>query len=236
MTTGAGFNYVQARIQARHGARPDDADWSRLESCESPHAYLEAARSGVFTDWAEGLSSDQGLHELEAALRACWRQYLARVAAWCPDSWQPAIDWCGELTGLPLAAHLARGGAAAAWMDDAAADAQTPAGIDEWRTAWHERMPSADRRSLAGIAAVETAVGDWIEANRDAGQDSPRHAAGLRGRLERRATTIFRRHALEPGAVFAHLVLTGLDLQRFRGGLLRRQAFAGTGVGGQGAS
>ncbi|MEJ2604535.1 MAG: hypothetical protein P8172_14835 [Gammaproteobacteria bacterium] len=233
MNTGAGFSYAQARIQARHGARPDGTDWSRLESCESTHAYLEAARSGIFADWAEGLSADQGIHELEKALSDCWRHYLARVTDWAPESWRPALAWCDGLTSLPATAHVVRGGETWAWLDD---EAEGAPALEDWRAAWHERMPAMDGRSELGITALESAVDAWMDANRDTASASASRAVQLREALEKRVTTVFRRHALEPAAVFAHLVLTALDLQRFRGGLLRRQALTGTVVGGQGAS
>lgn len=233
MKTGTGFSYVQARIQARHGRRPDDSDWSRLESTGSAHAYLEAARTGVFTEWADGLSAESDVHHLESALRRVWRRYLYRIADWVPEDWQVAVSWCEALAGLPAAAHVARGGEPAAWMEDVAAGEGQTASLDGWREAWHERMPSMDARSAAGIETLERAVGEWIEANRDTAGATASRAAQLRGLLEHRTISVFRRHALEPGALFAHLLLSALDLQRFRGGLLRRAALA---AGGQAAA
>jgi hypothetical protein len=233
MTNGAGFSYVQARIQARHGRRPDESDWSRLESCDSAHAYLEAARTGVFADWAEGLTTEQNIHRLEDGIRHAWRGYLGRVASWSPEPWCEAIEWCGCLPDLPLRAHVAITGERPAWppeRDEAGGTA--PETLDAWRDAWHARMPSANAAARDGIRSLEAAVEAWLAANRDAERASVSRSATLRETLERRVITVFRRHALDAAAVFAHLVLTALDLQRFRGGLLRRQALSGRGVAG----
>jgi hypothetical protein len=233
MTNGAGFSYVQARIQARHGRRPDESDWSRLESCDSAHAYLEAARTGAFAAWAEGLTTEQDVHRLEAAIRRAWRGYLARVASWSPESWSEAIEWCGRLPDLPARAHVATTGERPAWLPERdETEGEAPETLDDWREAWHARMPSPSATAREGIRTLETAVEAWLTANRDAEQASVARSANLREAFERRVTTVFRRHALDPAAVFAHLVLTALDLQRFRGGLLRRQAFSGRGVAG----
>lgn len=234
--TGAGFSYVQARIQARHGTRPDESDWSRLESCESAHAYLEAARTGVLSAWAEGLNADDGIHRLEASIRRSWRRYLEQVASWSPEPWRDAIEWCGCLPDVPTAAHLAAAEEPPEWLaQDKEAEAETPGSLDEWREEWRARMPSPDSEARAGLAALAAAVDKWIADNRDPEPASVSRTASLHERLEHRVTTVFRRHALGPAAVFAHLLLTALDLQRFRGGLARRQALSGRGVAGAAA-
>lgn len=227
MNTGAGFSYAQARIQARHGQRPDDADWSRLESCETAHAYLEASRSGLFAEWADALRSGEGLHDIEHALRAVWDEYLERIGAWIPAPWRPALDHCRRLASLPVASHVAGGGERAEWMGPAETMEGASPDLSVWRKEWHERMPRMDDRTGAGIAALEAAIDAWIDGNRDPEQASQRRAVALRETLEQQAVTVFRRQALRAGAVFAHLVLTALDLQRYRGGLLRRMALAG---------
>ncbi|WP_405231239.1 hypothetical protein [Lentisalinibacter salinarum] len=234
--TGAGFSYVQARIQARHGRRPDDSDWSRLESCESAHAYLEAARTGVLAVWAEGLNAEDGIHRLEASLRRSWRHYVQQVASWAPEPWRDAIEWCGCLPDVPTAAHIVVAEEPPEWLvADGGTEAEAPGSLDEWREWWCARMPSTDSDEQAGLAALEKAVDDWIAENRDPEQASVSRAASLHERLEHRVTTVFRRHALGPAAVFAHLLLTALDVQRFRGGLVRRQALSGRGVAGAAA-
>ncbi len=51
-------------------------------------------------------------------------------------------------------------------------------------------------------------------------------SATHRRELEKTATRLFRRHGASPTAVFSHLVLTALDLERLRGGIVRRRLFA----------
>ncbi|WP_405226540.1 hypothetical protein [Lentisalinibacter sediminis] len=227
---------MQARIQARHGRRPDESDWSRLESCESAHAYLEAARTGVLSTWAEGLNAEDDIHRLEASIRRSWRHYLGQVASWSPEPWRDAIEWCGCLPDVPTAAHAATAEELPVWLtSEEESGVEAPDSLDEWREGWRARMPSPDADQRAGLAALEAAVDEWIAANRDPEQASVSRAARLHERLEHRVTTVFRRHALDPAAVFAHLLLTALDVQRFRGGLVRRQAFSGRGVVGAAA-
>ena len=48
---------------------------------------------------------------------------------------------------------------------------------------------------------------------------------GLRAILDQSLTAAFRRHSQQPAAIFCHLGLVALDLERLRGGLVRRAVF-----------
>ena len=50
-------------------------------------------------------------------------------------------------------------------------------------------------------------------------------SAPYRRDLAHAVTRLFRRHGASPAAVFCHLVLVALDLERLRGGLVRRRLF-----------
>lgn len=209
MGIGANFSYVQTRVQARHGQRPEDAHWRQLEACDSLSAYLQVVRSGPLAPWVKGLASRDDPHELESSLRDAWCDYVRRVASWSPPDWRSAVAWCEPLVLLP-----------------AEAPQKGPSALAEWRDQWHRRMPAGDTRDLEGITALEQHVRRWMAGNRRVDESTPSRAESLRRVLERRATAIFRRHSGRPGAIFAHLLLTALDLQRLRGGLLSRRVLA----------
>ena len=50
------FNYVQARLQARHGARPDEERWRLLESTTDMGGYLQQARNTGLAPWVQVLT------------------------------------------------------------------------------------------------------------------------------------------------------------------------------------
>jgi hypothetical protein len=50
-------------------------------------------------------------------------------------------------------------------------------------------------------------------------------SAPYRRDIARTLTKIFRTRSCSPVALFAHLALVGIDLERLRGGLVRRRVF-----------
>ena len=108
--------YLQARLQARHGDRPDDDLWRQLESCVELAAYLDAARATALRPWVQQLAADATVHEIELALRGDWRRYTLAVARWAPLPWRPAVGWMGSLPDLPHLTHLARNERPQSWM------------------------------------------------------------------------------------------------------------------------
>ena len=89
-----------------------------------------------------------------------------------------------------------------------------------WRALWPTQS-AADQRALNALAGeVKTHIERLAHA---AGQET---SATHRRQLEKTATRLFRRHGASPTAVFSHLVLTALDLERLRGGIVRRRLFA----------
>jgi len=242
------LEYVQARISARFGNRPDEIAWRKLAHVRELPALFDVARNSAFRTWVGGISATSTPHEIEARLRELWHAHVAEVAGWVDDDWRDAVLWFGVLPELPLIACLARRGPVPGFIRDdvryrdfvegAGAARRMPQGADTlaplsdasgdpariaalWRAEWDRRMPRRGdtallhelvRAGLAHLAAFrEPALTDgWPQ----------------RRAFESRLTALFRRAVGDLAAVFVYLTLVALDLERLRGELLRRAAFA----------
>lgn len=244
------IEYAQARLQARFGARPGRAAWRRIETIRELPALFEAARATAFRPLVAGLAPDQPVHELEAGLRAHWRELAREATGWLPGAWQRAAAWFAIIPDLPVIEHLLRGGTAEGWMlGDAVfgdlADAEPasrrrvlaqgpladldtgatnpdPAALAEaWVAALRERLPDG-----SGDEALHlNALGRVLNAHRHAIVTAqPGEAVGLRQALTERLEGLFRRAALTPAAGFCYLALAALDFLRLRGEVARRAA------------
>ncbi len=250
MTHVSGFEYVQARLQARYAERPSESVWGQLEAAQGFSAYLEAARPRVPTPWLENLSTGSDVHDVEHSVRGTLYTSIEQVARWVPVPWREAVLWLQWLVYLPALGYLLEGGAVLAWMREG--HRLRPYLAD---------APSARKTALVGAGAAclvsawesrEGLVAGWLEGwSASWPMDSDehvapmqaltvltrghlRHFAGLstdrawpaRGALAHRLELMFRRHAMTPAAVFAYLALLALDLERLRGGLVQRALFA----------
>jgi hypothetical protein len=249
------FGYVQARLQAHHGLLLGEADWRRLESNAQLGGYLHGLRRTHMEPWVRRLSEASSPHDIEQSLRADWRRHVAEVAHWQPGPWRRAVTWVGVLTDLPVAIHLLRGRGPQRWMLDdpvyadwvkveqrgladavavhlgpelAAACATghraTAVWLKEWRTRWPDE-DSATRDALSGLATRLLTHGVQMATRED-----PMAGPQLRSELRHRLLRIFRQAARSPPAVFAHLGIIALELERLRGSLLDRCLFRAEGV------
>lgn len=220
------MEYAQARMQARHGTRPDEAAWQRLGGQAGFAAYLAAARATSLAGWLAGIGDDAGPHEIELALRLRWREAVHETARWLPAEWADAMRWCALLVDLPARAWLAGGGEPPAWAERdpalavcvAGREGLSPATLATWQAAWCQRWPTGgeDARCLSALAA-------GVAAHLVRFAELPAAAAGdARHMLARDARHWFRRYAQSPAAAFAYLLLLALDLERLRGELLLR--------------
>jgi hypothetical protein len=240
------FAYAQARLQARHARLPEAASWHALEASRSAGHYLAASRTGPLAHWTEGLDEDCNVQRIERQLRAMWRRYVGEVAHWCPARWQPATQWFGTLGELAVIDAACRRAGAQPWAqadEPLAALAQPDAARREPALRALRLTPFAalTDRSPAGDAAaiwlhqwqrlLPPALGDAALIQRPAEILLPRwlgnggsraaNAEPAEGQLRK----LFRRHAASAVAVFAHLALVALALERLRGGLVVRSLF-----------
>jgi len=129
------MDYAQARLQARHGERPDEALWQRLASAKEVAALMETAHASGLRRWVGGIDAGASLHDLEARLRSRLREHVDEVALWMPAPWQTATRWTRVLVDLPAWCYLARGEPPLAWMAQDAVLAPYAAAGDEERPA-----------------------------------------------------------------------------------------------------
>lgn len=227
MCARADAAYVQARLQARHAARPDDAAWRVLEASRTSAHYLTLLRGGALAPWIEGLDAELDVHRLEGELRARWHRYVGDVAGWQAPRWRAATRWFGLLPELPRWAAWRRGGAGAVPAAEPwAADVQAwfaAAALDDdlarrWLAEWQRRLPAEARRDEDVLRPAQ-----WLLPGlADAGANG-RAAATSHDPLHAALRRLFRRRATTAAAVYAHLALVHLDLERLRGGLVTRR-------------
>lgn len=243
------FIYTQTRLQSRHGQRPDERTWGLLESHKDLANFLQNARQSPISHWVIGLQASNSHHFIESTLLKHYRNYVMEVASWVPAPWRKAVAWTVCLSYLPVIDHLLKGNTGYNWMlEDANIKQATTTALDQrldfllqsefaplfkywkpgsslvdawvqhWRSLWPEKK-SKDSQ------AVDTFI-KFIEAQRELFTQLPADRTWRqRKRLDFKLTMMFRRHAYHPVAVFIHLLLIALDVERMRGALLQRSLF-----------
>jgi hypothetical protein len=211
--------YALARLGARHGQRPDEAAWRRIESLRGYAPALEEARRTTLRGWLVGITADSGAAQVEATLRGHARSVVHEVADWMDPAWRAAIEWCALLPDLAALQHVARGGVAPAGL------AAAPEGLaldppdtlgEAWFAEWQRRLP----RRL-DVEGEDDALPAFAALLRQQLANGLAQRAALRARL----ILLLRRAGLQPAAVFIHLALSALDWERLRAELLRRAWF-----------
>lgn len=243
------WHYVQARLQARHGERLTEGDWHTLEAAHSFEHFLDRAQGTTLARFTAPLNATMTSHAIERRLRLEWRHYVAEIAAWLDTCWQPAVLWTAQIAELPAIAALLRGETPAWAKDDAQLAAFAEGDVSQriaaleksplapltpgsdrppglagrwgahWQTLW-PRSGKAETRALRGFTTLVAAHMAQL-AMALPPDTSARHRLDLANSL----TRLFRRHAASPVAVFSHLALAALDLERLRGNLVRRRLF-----------
>jgi hypothetical protein len=188
-------------------------------------------------------------HAIERVLRAGWRDYVGEVAGWAPAAWRPAVQWTAYLSDLAVVRHLLDGHtpdwsrADPVYAPLAEADGQVRADqlaetplrplaqaedrtaslgarwLAHWRALW-PRLRQKDERSLDRL--IER-VARCTEQLRHA--DIEDRSGLFRADLIQAAIRMFRRHSGTSVAMFCSLILVASDLERLRGGLIRRSLF-----------
>jgi hypothetical protein len=240
------YAYAQARLQARYGSRPSDADWAHVAATADLGALLQVLRGSPVGRWTGRLGSRPGVHEIERRLREEWLRDVDEIAGWQPAPWREGVRWLRWIVYLPTLQKLARGGRPPAWTradpvlapvvahdprDRAAALRRTAlaplaagfsvpaATVQAWTRHWRQLWPSqgAARRPLE-LMLRQVAR---LEAQLAALPTAARADEALR-RFEHDLELLFRRNPLSPAAAVAHLGLLALDLRRVRGALATR--------------
>lgn len=220
-----------------------------MESATDLGSYLQYARTTALSPWVQHLPPQADVHQIERSLRQSWRSYTREVAGWASGEWRPAVQWTAYLADLPHISHLARGGSVRPWMLEdpvlaplamedfqrrrealaasayaamAAAMSVGRSPVEAWLDSWEEIWPAAD--AVPALQALRLLLGGHIQGILQETESQP-IGPGLRRQFAERLTAVFRRESGRIGAVFAHLALMLLDLERLRGGLVLRALF-----------
>jgi hypothetical protein len=241
--------YAQARIQGRHGRKPDAGFWRGVDATRDFEHVIDLIRGSAYRAAALSLSAQTGIHELEQRLRREWAGACAEAAGWYPSAWQPAFLWMRWLPWLPALAWLAAGKPPHPWMHDdpllapllgedgaAAALARTElaplaAGFEAGgsvRTAWRQHWRSLWRplppRHARGLERLDRAFALRLLP------PGGRPAADFETVLEETGAAVerlFRRHAGTPVAGLAWLALGALDRLHLRAALSAANVLGG---------
>ncbi len=246
---GGHLEYALTRVHARHGMRPAETDWARLEASRDLVSYLDQARAGPLAAWVATLGVAVDGHTIERSLRGEWRGYVQEVAGWHPCRWQPWLTWLAWLPWLALLAQLARAEVPPLWLLadpvcgpvapgthserraalERTALAPLAAGFDGgdsfaalWRRHWQALAPRSDTDTQRLQSSLLATLDRYAGAlARSAESSAPRNELAFR------LARLFRTAGGTAIATACHLALTALDLQRLRGGLAYRSLAGG---------
>lgn len=231
------FSYAQARIQARYGARPTEAEWLQLEGVADAAFYFEQARGTRLAPWIAGVGPATPVHELESRLRAALRALIEEVALWLPRPWLGAARWAAQLPGLPLLQRLAQGGELPPWLRHEAGLLPWPAPAgpearlveaarqaqvwlpEVWLAQWRALWPPMGRAQRMGLEQLVRLLRTHLLGF---ARLPAERAWQSRRELQRHLQRLFRATAFAPAAAFAYLALVALDLERLRAALVAR--------------
>ena len=222
----SGFAYTQARIQARFANLSGEAVWQHLEATRGLSGFLEEARHTPLEHWVSGFSLVSDHHHIEQSLQRQLSGLILEAGRWSPPPWQQAVVWTVWLPLLPALQQREEAAETAAFnLDSPPQELSTNESIpinSRWLRRWRELWPSPDSRQGQGmedlVELVSGHLSDFPRLPADTGWEARKRLAGGLRRL-------FRRHALQPAALFAGLALCALELERLRGALVIRAAF-----------
>jgi hypothetical protein len=240
------FIFAQTRLQARHGMRPDERTWQLVESQKDLANFLQSARQTNLKNWVMGLQATDNHHLIESSLLKLYRDYIEDIAAWVPRSWRKSVEWTASLSYLPALQHLLSGNTVQEWMlQDPVLKEFTAMHLEQrsnaflqsefaplvhawqagdsllvtWIQCWQARWPDKQAKQQAGLHAMNTLLNQHLNTFLHV---APNAAWRHRQQLSARLCMMFRKYSYQPVAVFIHLLLIGLDIERLRGGIMQR--------------
>lgn len=251
MISSGRYDYIQARLQARHGQRPDVALWQRLGALRDLPLFLQTGRSSGLRPWLEGFSPDTPPHRMEQLLRQRFRAETELVTGWQPRAWQAAIAWIaywidlpalggllrtehpppwlredpdyGPLAGLP---HAARGEALLqtrwAALAPSSAGRTTTDLRGVWFTQWRRLWPKDNARNLTQVEMLAEAL---QFPRQDLPLTTPAADAAAREQWRSWLNFRFRQFPRAPVSSMLYLFMISQDVERLRGELLQRRLF-----------
>ncbi|MCU7959154.1 MAG: hypothetical protein KZQ58_03960 [gamma proteobacterium symbiont of Bathyaustriella thionipta] len=245
------FAYIQARLQSRHGQRPDEALWKYLQGIGDAGHYLYRAQEGALRLWVKGLHASQGSHVIERSLRQRFHSYIQEVADWLPGPWRGSIQLLKQIPDLPALQHLLFASSVQPWMKE---DPCLSTLLDEQGVFLPAAVATSDYHWMpAGLAHEESLLTHWLHHWRqqwprqaafttgmkfvaalyrrqiEALSDDPLSSGHQRQLMTLKLSGAFRRYSFQPAAVCAHLGLVALDVEKLRGDLVRRIWFPDSG-------
>ncbi|MFA7386471.1 MAG: hypothetical protein WCZ87_02285 [Thiohalobacteraceae bacterium] len=248
MADSGRYDYIQTRLQARHGQRPTAATWQRLTALRDLSLFLQTARSSGLRPWLEGFAPDTPPHRMEQLLRQRFRAEAQLVASWQPRAWQAATAWIAHWIDLPALGGLLRLEQPPAWMREdpdygplaelpraargeamshsrwAALAPAAGRSIDlrrVWFARWRRLWPQQRDKQLELLA---TALQQQLPQG-DATATSPAADAAAREHWRSWLKFRFRQHTRSPLTPMLYLFMLAQDVERLRGELLQRRLF-----------
>jgi hypothetical protein len=241
------FEYAQARLLARYGDRPSDDTWGQLRSTRTAAQLLTVARRSGLGRWVAGLDERQDVGDSDRAIRRAFFRHALEVADWVPERWSLSVAWTTWLPELSAFDAVLRSGVErvlgahgfvepgdnplvercsdliARELRPLATGELAPAMRARWSARFRRLWPPMDatrRRALEELCAL---VSNHLGRMGRIGVETD--GWGLRAELASDLGRCFRRAPPGPVAVYSYLGLVLLDLERLRGGLVRRLLF-----------
>jgi hypothetical protein len=186
---------------------------------------------------------------LETGILTLYRDYIDDIASWTPRDWRASVAWTKHLTYLPALLHLLKGNTAQAWMlQDPVLKPFTAIHHDQrntaflqsdyaplvharqegqplvaaWAARWQALWPGPRASEREGLLLLYRLLLQHLESFAQAAPDA---AWPQRQQLAGRLRTLFRQFRYQPAAIFVHLLLVALDVERLRGDILQRRLF-----------
>lgn len=224
------YGYLQARVQARYAALPDESIWLHIGALKNLPAFLEEARGTVLAKWVFGLSGNSSAEEIENQLQQQFLGTIMEAANWFDEQWRPAVLWLSTLVELPTLDYLIRSGKP---VEGRISDPllkeltgqklQNTDILQAWIEKWKSQWPNLSAGNLQGLESLlQLLQQHWTRFPLLSVNETWQARSDLQVRLR----LLFRRHLLQPSMAFEYLCLVALCLERLRAELLRRALFS----------